>query len=97
LGLLRLLEGSSFPAEFSKWQVPLPAVLSLQNAVNALAHRELSRLLAPLAIWWTEGSNTIAASWLCTRGLPEVSGSVALLTGDWSGGNWATVGAGRVA
>ena len=97
LRLLRLLESSPFPADFNRWQIPLPAVLSLQNAVNALAHRELSRLLTPLATWWTEGSNTVAASWLCTRGLPDVSGSVALLTGDWPGGNWATVGVGRVA
>jgi len=93
--LLRLLESSSFPADFGKWQVALPAAPALQKAVNALAHRELSRVLTPLAMWWTEGSNNLAASWLCTRGLPDASGFVAMLTGDWSGSNWASIGTGR--
>jgi type VI secretion system protein ImpM len=92
--LLSLLGSSTFPAEFTKWRIPLVTADSLQTALNVLAHREISRYLAPLAIWWTEGSNALAASWLCTRGLPDTVGSVAMLTGDWAGTNWASVGGG---
>jgi type VI secretion system protein ImpM len=89
-----LLGSSTFPGEFGKWQIPLATAGSLQTALNVLAHREISRHLAPLAIWWTEGSDTVTASWLCTRGLPDTAGSVAMLTGDWAGANWACAGAG---
>jgi len=91
--LMRSLE--SLPQPSRRWQMPLASAASLQNAVNAFAHREVSRALRPLAIWWTEGSNALAASWLCTQGLPEASGFVAMLTGDWSAADWATPVAGR--
>jgi type VI secretion system protein ImpM len=87
---LRLLENA--PPQGGRWQMPLASAASLQNVVNAYAQREVGRLLAPLAIWWTEGSNTLAASWLCSRGLPEPAGFVGMLTGDWSGTDWASAG-----
>lgn len=80
------------PAQAGRWQMPLASAASLQNAVNAYAQREVSRALAPLAIWWTEGSDTLTASWLCSRGLPEPAGFVGMLTGDWSATDWASAG-----
>jgi type VI secretion system protein ImpM len=90
-----LLRNSPFPAHSSRWQMPLASAASLQSAINAFAQREASRLLAPLAIWWTEGSDTLAASWLSTRGLPEASGFAGMLTGDWPGSEWAVIGSGE--
>ena len=87
---LQVLGNAPLPA--GRWQMPLASAASLQNAVNAYAHREVSRLLAPLAIWWTEGSNTLTASWLCSRGLPDAAGFAGMLTGDWSATDWATAG-----
>ncbi|HWG29148.1 MAG TPA: type VI secretion system-associated protein TagF [Steroidobacteraceae bacterium] len=87
---LRVLGNAPAPA--GRWQMPLASAASLQSAVNAYAHREAGRLLAPLAIWWTEGSNTLRASWLCSRGLPEPAGFVGMLTGDWSATDWANAG-----
>src|SRR5262249_32692483 len=92
--VLSLLAGSAFPSDCNPWQLPLASAESLQNAVNAFAYREVSRALHPLALWWTQGSNTLSASWLSTRGLPDARAFVAMLTGDWSGADWATARAG---
>ena len=93
--LVGLLQGSEFPAVFSRWQLPLPTADSLQSVLNAIAYREVSRALAPLAVWWTEGSSILAPTWLATQGLPQASSFVAMLTGHWAGAGWATVGAGE--
>jgi len=75
-------------------RLDLDATKSLQSAINAFAYRELSHALQPLALWWTQGSSTISGSWLSTRGLPDARAFVAMLTGDWSGSDWATARAG---
>jgi type VI secretion system protein ImpM len=80
-----------FPGDATRWHVPLRTVDSLQGAINVFAWREMSRALQPLALWWTQGSGAVAPSWLATRGLPEAQASVAMLTGEWARGDWATV------
>jgi type VI secretion system protein ImpM len=93
--VLQLLQTSQFPgAESVRWQVPLTSAESLQSAVNALAYREVSRSLQPLALWWTQGSTSLSPSWLSTRGLPDARSFVAMLTGDWNGADWTMVRAG---
>jgi type VI secretion system protein ImpM len=89
--LRQLTRATGFPMDFARWQLSLSTVEALQDAVNAFAYREASRGLQPLALWWTRGSNLLTSSWLCTRGLPDPRASVAMLTGDWSGTDWATV------
>ncbi len=89
-----VLRNSEFPGVFPRWQFPLSSSDSLQTAVNAFAARELSRIVQPLAIWWTQGSSALAPSWLVTRGLPQAASFVAMLTGHWSTADWAAVGAG---
>jgi type VI secretion system protein ImpM len=89
-----LLTGSDFPGGSERWHLPLAALDSLQAAVNALACRELTRALQPLGLWWTQGSNAISPSWVCTRGLPAAQAFVAMLAGDWAGANWSIVGGG---
>ena len=92
--LLHLLRDSAFPAESPRWQLPLDAAASLQSAVNAFAYREIGRALQPAALWWTQGSDALAPSWLATRGLPEARAFVAMLTGDWAGAEWTTLHSG---
>jgi type VI secretion system ImpM family protein len=89
--LTQLLRDARFPAEATRWQVPLGAVESLQSAINIYAWREMSRAMQPLALWWTQGSSVLAPSWLATSGLPDASSSVAMLTGEWARGEWATM------
>jgi type VI secretion system protein ImpM len=88
--VLRLLQQSEFAADSPRWQLPLTSVEALQCAVNAFAYREAARAMQPLALWWTQGSSALTASWLFTRGLPDARASVAMLTGDWYGTDWAT-------
>jgi type VI secretion system protein ImpM len=87
------LESSPFPAPPASWHVPLGDARSLQRAVNLLAARELSRTLQPMALWWSDGSQALAPSWLTTRGLPDASAFTAMLTGEWSRHGWTSVGA----
>ncbi|MEJ1963377.1 MAG: type VI secretion system-associated protein TagF [Gammaproteobacteria bacterium] len=91
---LKLLQNSDFPGGSARWQLPLVAPESLQSAVNAFAYREMSRVMQPLALWWTSGSGSLAPSWLSTRGLPEARSFVAMLTGDWAGADWAAASGG---
>jgi type VI secretion system protein ImpM len=86
--LVNTLKSSDFPAQPVRWHVPLEGAASLQGAINALAYRELSRAIQPLAIWWTQGSEAVRPSWLTTPGLPEAHAFVAMLSGDWAGGEW---------
>jgi type VI secretion system protein ImpM len=79
---------SEFPRSSAQWHVPLASVHSLQRAVNALAAREIERTLRPLSIWWTDGSEDVAAAWLCTRGLPEAGSFGPMLTGRWERSGW---------
>jgi type VI secretion system protein ImpM len=86
--LATTLKSSDFPAQPVRWHVPLEGAASLQSAVNALAYRELSRAIQPLAMWWTQGSDAVRPCWLTTPGLPEASAFVAMLSGDWGGADW---------
>ncbi|MEJ0035895.1 MAG: type VI secretion system-associated protein TagF [Gammaproteobacteria bacterium] len=89
--LTQLFRDERFPADGARWQVPLGAVDSLQSAVNVYAWREMNRTLQPLALWWTQGSGALTPSWLATRGLPDSRASVAMLTGEWTRAEWATM------
>lgn len=89
--LTSALHASAFPAHTANWRAPLGAAHSLQRAVNGLAWRELSRSLHPAAVWWTDGSNAVGASWLSTQGLPEARAFTAMLSGDWTGSNWTSL------
>jgi type VI secretion system protein ImpM len=93
-----LLRASEFPGGADRWHLPIAATGSFQSAVNAFAYGEMARVLQPLALWWTEGSNAVAPSWLSTRGLPEPRAFVAMLDGNWVGAEWSSpdrTGAGR--
>ena len=95
--VMNLLRDSEFPAESARWQLPLGDGGSLQGAVNVLAYREMTRTLQPFALWWTQGSGSMNASLLATRGLPEARSFVAMLSGNWAGADWSSVrAAGRV-
>lgn len=91
--LMNALNASTFPMQAGRWHVPLESAQSLQRAINVLAYREMSRASQPLTLWWTEGSAAVGASWLTSRGLPEASAFAAMLSGNWAGSSWSSVGA----
>jgi hypothetical protein len=92
MSLFELLEHSKFPAQGSAWRMPLGTAAGLQSAVNAFAYRDLTVQLRPVSVWWSEGSNAAAASWLSLRGLPEPSSFGAMLNGQWAQHGWKDLG-----
>jgi len=86
-----LLETSPFPAPPASWHVPLSDARSLQRVVNLLAARELERTVQPMALWWSDGSQSAAPGWLTTQGLPDAKAFTAMLTGEWSRHGWTSV------
>ncbi len=89
--LTGLIGASPFPRDSQCWHVPLDAASGLQHALNAVAYRELSRALQPLALWWTDGSAALGPAWLTTRGLPAAEAFAAMLTGEWTGSGWSSL------
>lgn len=93
-GYLRgLMQQHDFAGAPAQWHVPLAAASSLQRAVNVFASRELERTLRPLVLWWTEGSDAVAPTWLCNRGLPAPGSFVAMLAAGWASAGWKTLDA----
>jgi type VI secretion system protein ImpM len=91
-GVFELLAHSKFPAQGAAWRVPLGSAGGLQSAINALAYRDLAARLRPVSLWWSEGSNAAAPSWLSLRGLPAPVSFGAMLNGQWAQHGWQDVG-----
>jgi type VI secretion system protein ImpM len=89
-----VLGRANFPHAVAQWHVPLASADSLQRAINALAVREIERTLRPLSLWWSDGSDAVAPSWLCARGLPEPKSFAAMLCGRWDSHDWRSVAPG---
>src|SRR5690606_8174985 len=82
----RMIRG--FPHAAGNWRFDLTSVAGLAHGVGGVFDAVLSNALSPLALWWSEGSEHVAGSWLCTRGLPEPAQCAALLGGAWQAGGW---------
>jgi type VI secretion system protein ImpM len=78
--LMHALSDGATPMQSTRWNVPLESAQSLQRAINVFAYREMSRAMKPLTLWWTEGSQTLRASWLTLRGLPEARSFASMLS-----------------
>jgi type VI secretion system protein ImpM len=90
--LRELMQNGQFARRPGQWQVPLARLQALQHAANVFASRELERTMRPLALWWTDGSDLVAPSWLCSRGLPSVASFAAMIAGDWQAFGWESLG-----
>jgi type VI secretion system protein ImpM len=91
-GVFELLAHSKFPAQGAAWRVPLGSAGGLQSAINAFAYRDLAARQRPVSLWWSEGSNAAAPSWLSLRGLPAPANFGAMLNGQWAQHGWQDVG-----
>ena len=58
-------------------------VAALSSLIDPTHHSlsSLERMLNPVSLWWTEGSNDIAPAVLCMSGLPDPAGFAAMLSG----------------
>lgn len=90
--LFKLLEHSRFPAQGGSWRAPLGSAGTLQAAINAYAYRDLAAQLRPVSLWWSDGSDVTAPSWLSLRGLPQPENFAAMLDGRWLEHDWQDLG-----
>jgi type VI secretion system protein ImpM len=92
-GLPAMAQKDDLDYRAAHWYLPLASTRSLQDTVEAVATRELERILSPLSLWWTEGSDHIGAGMLCVNGLPEPGGFAAMLSGEQAESGWTQFGA----
>ncbi|WP_293268909.1 type VI secretion system-associated protein TagF [Neptunomonas sp.] len=71
----------------SVWQISL-SEQGVNSAIPTLAHQLLLQRLSDYSLWWGSGSDFVSSSLLVCAGLPQVKDFSAMLSGDWSSGNW---------
>jgi type VI secretion system protein ImpM len=74
----------------SGWQLPIGSPDQLAPIFEQLLSFRLSTLYEPFALWWTEGSASVEASCLITKGLPHPESFAALLDGSWGEHRWSS-------
>lgn len=81
--------GEQFPLGADYWRLPMASsdrvAAALIDPLLAVARRTLQ----PMSLWWTDGSEQLAASCLLARSLPEPSRVTAMMDGSWSGSGWS--------
>ena len=60
----------------------------LHTLMPMLAQQIAETSLREYTLWWTEGSQQVAASLLVCHGLPSTSQYMAMLSGQWQLGGW---------
>ncbi len=73
------------------WHCVVPELAALDQAISQLWPLLLARLLPNPTLWWTHGSQDIAACVLLCAGLPDSDRFATLLTGDSSDHHWTRV------
>ncbi len=70
------------------WRVPATSPMEVRGACQTLLARALDQVFCAYSLWWSNGSEQVAPSFLACQGLPPPEGFSALLGGDWSGRGW---------
>ena len=80
--------GEDFPAGGRHWRLPMVSVdrvaASLIDPLVGLAARDLH----PMSLWWTDGSQEVAAACLLVQSLPDPERFSAMLDGQWESAGW---------
>jgi type VI secretion system protein ImpM len=69
-------------------RVPIPSADAVDRAYRQLAARSLSASYPQRSLWWTSGSQDVAATLIICNGLPSAEGFAAFLDGRWSAWGW---------
>jgi len=70
------------------WRLSIPDGSSFGTAACWLANRIIVDRVGPYSIWWTEGSQSVAASLLVSQVLPDPAQFVAMLSGTGIPQEW---------
>lgn len=84
--------GSADPAAVveagSGLRVAIPSADAVDRAYRRLVARSLGASYPQPSLWWTSGSQDIAATFLVCKGLPSAEGFAAFLDGRWRAWGW---------
>ena len=69
-------------------RLAIPSADAVDQAYRQLALRFLSASCPRCSLWWTSGSEDVAAVFLACSGLPSAEGFAAFLDGRWSAWGW---------
>ncbi len=69
-------------------RLAIPSADAVDQAYRALAERFLSTSYPHCSLWWTSGSEDVAAAFIVCNGLPSAEGFAAFLDGRWGAWGW---------
>jgi type VI secretion system protein ImpM len=69
-------------------RLAIPSADAVDQAYRRLAERFLSASCPRCSLWWTSGSEDVAATFIACNGLPSAEGFAAFLDGRWSAWGW---------
>jgi len=69
-------------------RLPIVSADSIEPAYRQLAGRFIAATFPGCSLWWTSGSEAVAATFLVCDGLPPTDGFCAFLDGRWSHWGW---------
>lgn len=69
-------------------RLAIPSADAVGQAYRALAERFLSTSYPHCSLWWTSGSEDVAATFIVCSGLPSAEGFAAFLDGRWGAWGW---------
>jgi len=69
-------------------RVAIPSADAVDQAYRQLVVRSLSAFYPHGSLWWTSGSQDVAATLIVCKGLPPAEGFAAFLDGRWSAWGW---------
>jgi len=82
---------SATPSESSidfAWQRPVEQVTEITGLLPDLLDDLIKEFCLAYSVWWTQGSEQVAASLLVCEGLPPFEGMAALFDGNWQKWGW---------
>jgi type VI secretion system protein ImpM len=69
-------------------RVAIPSADAVDQVYRRLAERFLSASYPRCSLWWTSGSEDVAATFIASSGLPSAEGFAAFLDGRWGMWGW---------
>jgi type VI secretion system protein ImpM len=72
----------------SALRIAIPSAQAVDQAYRRLAERFLSASYPQCSLWWTSGSDGIAATFIACNGLPPAENFAAFLDGRWDAWGW---------
>ena len=80
---------SAFPRPEEHWRLPLESAERVAAALIDPLMAPVARVMRPMSLWWSEGSEHVRPSCLLMRQLPDPARFTAMLDGRWQAAGWS--------